>query len=242
MEELYTDQYDVRIMEKSPHLRAKSFPQLLPFIGKYWEESKLKILFLGESHYIPSNELNSNEKYINSWYDQSSEKFGPNHSNRINTRYVITRADSHNTSKAITNKEETIKPLSIYLNIKKELKSIRKDLFASQEHIFPFLAMYNYFQRPAFEEGKSIINNEKDNKVAFETLQSVVEIIKPKLIIFASRKAFAAFKTSNRNKAIIDSNIVKNIPHPGSAWWNRKASIYGDKTGKEHFVNIIQSF
>ena len=119
MEELYTEKYDDQIMKNLPHLRMTGFPQLLPFIGKNWEESKLKILFLGESHYIPVGELNPNEKYINSWYEQSSVKFCEEHSNRINTRYVISRADNHNTSKAAPNKKETIKPLSIYLNIKR---------------------------------------------------------------------------------------------------------------------------
>ena len=118
---------------------------------------------------------------------------------------------------------------------------MRKDVFADQENVFPFLAMYNYFQRPAFEEGKSIVNNEKDNKIAFETLKTVVEIIKPSRIIFASRKAFAAFKSSNQNKTTIDSITVNNIPHPGSAWWNMQSEAYGGKTGREHFINIIKS-
>ncbi len=35
----------------------KQFPQLLPFVGKYYENNNKKLLLIGESHYMPKKSI-----------------------------------------------------------------------------------------------------------------------------------------------------------------------------------------
>src|SRR5688500_8651640 len=107
METLFTTAYDEQLNESLPHL--KNYPQLIPFIGSQWYQSNEKILFIGESHYIPGYELE--DGHSKNWYKYTSDSFYKQLADYIHTRRVVYRADNRT-------KEGFDKPLSIFYEIK----------------------------------------------------------------------------------------------------------------------------
>jgi hypothetical protein len=226
--------FDNELKSEMQHLI--NYPQMLPFIGNKWKQQSKKILFLGESHYIPGDELKDleNETHLTDWYNNTSDNFYEGLADYIDTRGVVEKADN-------PDEEGFAKPLTIFYNIKRELKN-NLPLLKNESQIFPFFSFYNYFQRPHFVEGDSIQNNENDNQIAFQTLKSIIKIIKPTLIIFVSTKAKQSFRSKLNNevdKSSFDNIVVDGVPHASSQWWNRKSAAYSNKTGREKFISLI---
>lgn len=48
-------------------------PELIPFIEKLYPQAPLKVLFLGESHYLPAA---YNHKVGQEWYERSTASYG----------------------------------------------------------------------------------------------------------------------------------------------------------------------
>lgn len=239
MQILHTTKFDNDLQNQLPHLQ--NYPELLPFIGKEWDVSPHKILLIAESHYIDEGAISSNHE--NDWYNYNSDNFlWKDYLDSINTRDNVDKADN-------VKIHGYRSPYLHYYNVKKEIKSNLSD-FKETELIFPYLAYYNYFQRPALADGASIINNEKDNEIAYNTFKSLVNIIKPSKIIFTSNRSYDSFLYSinKHDEQALFSIKIHSVPHPGSAWWNRKAAKYGkaigtnkNRTGRERFIDIITS-
>ena len=50
----------------------KFHPELAPFIGKNYPQATLKVLFLGESHYLPAA---YNHRVEQEWYERSTADY-----------------------------------------------------------------------------------------------------------------------------------------------------------------------
>lgn len=232
----HTTAFDKELKNQIPHLN--NYPQMLPFIGNKWSEQSKKILLLGESHYIVGDELKDlekdNETHLTDWYNNTSDNFYEGLANYINTRRVVKIADN-------PAEEGFAKPLTIYYNLKKELKQYIP-ILKNENQIFSFFSYYNYFQRPHFIEGGSVQNKEIDNEIAYKTLKVVTNIIKPALIIFVSTKAkqsfMAKFKIDIENSCF-NNIVIDGVPHASCAWWNRISKAYGNRTGREKFISLI---
>ncbi len=243
METQYTTKFDTALQQQIPHLH--NYPEMLPFIGSKWNESSIKTLIIAESHYADTECYT--EAHFNDWYSTSSKDFkfkGNYWTDYINTRIVVNIAEN-------TKEFGFRKPLLLYYNI---IKEVRKHLpqIQDEQHVFPHFAFYNYFQRPASTQTASIINEltPKDKDVAYQTIKSLIQIISPEKIIFASRLSYHTFMHSRHNdkdNLLFEKIKIENIPHPGSAWWNKKSKNYGKdetlnryRTGKEKFIQIIK--
>lgn len=232
---LFIQDHDAYLLDRFTHLN--NYPVMLPFIGSKYGYSIKKILLLGESHYIPSDEID--DCFTDDWYNQNHIKLNDYYSGWINTRSVIERADDikvHGFQKSFT----------IFYNVKNELKNHVKHL-ENEELVFPHISFYNYFQRPALVETESIINDENDNNIAYDTFKAVKELIKPDLVIFLSVKAYNSFSwlVDNRNEYKLFEDVnIDFVPHPSSAWWNKKSKKYAIKdeplTGREKFIELIR--
>jgi len=233
MESILNKQFDEVFQSSINHFN--NYPELLPFIGKNWNKSK-RILILGESHYLPYNEikLHSTFDYFNNWYEGNSSGL-TNYENRITTRNNIFRVEQNIYEK----------PLSMYFNLKKALLELPE--FTKSPIIFDKFSYYNYFQKPALSskeknENRSINATVFDKKFAFETLLKVTEIIQPKTIIFASKKSYDAFMQAKTTHDLSTFKEIKVdfVPHAGRQWWNQKSRIYGNRTGREKFIDLIK--
>ncbi len=96
---------------------------------------------------------------------------------------------------------------------------------------------YNFFQRPSPREGDSIRGYwvQQDSKVAENVLRWFIKCYDPQLVITASR-----FAGDYARGIVEECNLpFESAPHPGSEWWNRRARIFGNLTGRELFRNFL---
>ncbi|MCS4435214.1 hypothetical protein [Aquiflexum gelatinilyticum] len=234
MESILNRQFDEKLIELIDHF--KNYPELLPFVGNNWNDSK-KILLIGESHYFPFDEVKeySSIEYFNNWYKENSNGINEEHKNWIKTRKNIFDLEQNIFGKAI----------SMYFNIKKAILTLPE--FKDSSVVFDKFSYLNYFQKPAVYKGRknenrSIIVTDFDKKFAFQTLLQVSEVLKPTTIIFVSKKSFDSFKVekSNHDSMLLKDIIIDFAPHAGRPWWNKKSRVYGNRTGREKFIDLIK--
>lgn len=208
----YNTTFDRDIISKFEHF--KKHPQLLPFIGREWNESPHKVLLVAESHYLPQ-EFN-NQYGLKEWNDLDLSKSLDD--NRAG--YTNTRDNAYSPSHAIH---------------KVIFKSFN-NVFRYQKHrdAYDKISFYNYFQRPAEQNGESIHNLKEDDQLAYEFFQEFRRIIQPSWTFFLSKKSFNAYRKSG---GTLDR--VSAVPHPNSSWWNTKSKNHSDRTGKEKFEQIL---
>lgn len=209
-------------------LKIKNFnlhKELLPFIGRNYEKSRL--LLVGESHYVKRDNL-SEEDMINmyvDWYDHPTEDIENAMAYRdwFTTRNVIKNFQCRYRSKAHT----------MFSNPAKVIMEILGDKCPTETAAFSCVSFCNYFQRPSLEEGKSInLTYLNEEKITAEIFKELINIIRPKGIIFLSKKAYDSFMRFKNKEYPI---FIDFVHHPTSPWW------YKDK-GKEKFARIMEGF
>jgi len=235
-EKYYSQEFDTLLNKIDIYNR---FP-FLPFVGSNYSKSKIKILYLGESHYLPIDVTNKTP-VDDSWYHKQLSDFKLNDEAKrwLSPRLII--------DESVIKSNKQNKSHSIFTNIGKEMSNIYK--LENYNEAMKTISFYNYFLRPAELKGKSIKNTIKDDKFAFKHLIKMNGILKPDAIIFASRKAFIAFHSSLKNGNDTINEIVNkiySIPHPGCRWWNKKSKSYafnnsGPLTGKEKFQEVLRT-
>jgi hypothetical protein len=244
MENLFTSDFDNQFKSRIPHL--ENYPEMLPFVGRKWNESS-KILLIGESHFMPFDELklsNITFDFFNDWYNGKSIDLNENYRNYIRTKRNIETVEGN---------EKRKRTLNIYYNLKSALKEI--GTFENERIIFDKFAFYNYFQKPAYakeevNENRSITPTTQDNIVAYRTFTEIVGILNVKTVIFISRKSYNSFvvqRQQGANSTEIFSNIrIDFVPHAGRPWWNKASRQYAltgeniKRTGKEKFIAIVK--
>lgn len=208
-------------------------PELTPFIGKLYPKAPLKVLFLGESHYLPAA---YNHKVGQEWYERSTASYGFSAEALawLNTAAIIRHDVIESSYK---------KPAhNIYRNIGK----VYGEVFAKGDYpqALEYIAFGNYFLRPAEVCGESIIINSWDEEVrSFQQLAALEKQLQPALIVFVSKKAYESFvRVAQAQGAAVLLSKAKSVPHPNSAWWNRAIAQYEGRTGKEELKNILHNF
>ena len=153
-------------------------PQMMPFVGKNYKNG---LLIIGESHYLDER---TPKGIIKKWYDNSLEELQKDLDNykTVNTikdelKEVL--SSWTDTSGLIDETDYSSNGHTIFGNIDKAIQEITK---IKQFECWSKIAFMNFFQRPAYKEGDSIIPIEKDVEIANETLDFVVNVIKPKYI------------------------------------------------------------
>jgi hypothetical protein len=221
-------------LEKIEHY--KNYPQMIPFIGKYWGKYK-KLLIIAESHYLAeSTKAVMDDKYyfknISSYISSDVDIL----KKWTSTNYIINNGIENN--KFDNNSHKT------YSLIKYSLENITKTLpIPPNDHIFHYIAFMNFFQRPAIKEEKSIYVKGIDVIIANEILKYIVNIIDPEYIFFVSDKAWKYFD----ERIICNSGIIYgHSNHPISWNFNKKYNGYtkpdtlDEITGKESFEYFVK--
>lgn len=212
----------------------QQFPIMKPFVGDNYITTNPKVIFIGESHYLPSkwNGLIKTEWYSKSLSDYT---FDNEDLQWLSTSKIIIEN--------VINSENKNNSHSIYRN----LGNVFGEVFGlgNYKTALQHISFYNYFIRPAETTGKSIVNDWfTDNQISFETLLDLDKILQPDKIIFASHKAKKAFdsiftsKDYHKSKEI-DISKIDFIPHPGMHWWNKISKKYGYVTGKDKLIKIL---
>ena len=208
-------------------------PELAPFIGKLYPKAPLKVLFLGESHYLPAV---YNHKVGQEWYERSTASYGFSAEALawLNTAAIIRHDVIESSYKNPAH------------NIYRNLGKVYGEVFAKGDYpqALEYIAFGNYFLRPAEVCGESIIINSWDEEVrSFQQLAALEKQLQPALIVFVSKKAYESFvRVAQAQGATALLSKVKSVPHPNSAWWNRAIAQYEGRTGKEELKNILHNF
>lgn len=229
--EQHTTYFDPNIKSKLKHL--VNYPQLLPFICKNWNTQFEKILFLGESHYLPGNSIAINDS--TNWYTNTDANLSEKDKNNINTRIVINSADYY-----CLDKTQYCKAHLIFYNLKSAIFESQR-ISNTHQAIFDRFAFYNYFQRPAEVTGNSIKNLLADDQLAYQTIREITYATKPTVILFVSKKAYNSFiRINNIEKdSIFEKANIQSVPHPSSPWWNRSIKNNNNLTGRQKFLEIF---
>jgi len=183
------------------------YPEAIPFIGIDYGKLSPKILIIAESHYVQSS---FNYKLLEDDFYDNRKKYEDLKLNfgNINPRAVITKT--------------------------KDLHRI----YSTLDKILPYglngAAFINFFQKPA-KTKESLTPTEKDIKIANDIFRDIINIIKPDLIIFTSKKAL-----KNLKRIDTDKDLIYCTSHPNSPWWNRKNKM--GKSGKDIFLSILSKF
>ncbi len=212
-------------------------PTFMPFIGADYDV--FKILHIGESHYI--NQSPDNEKYdiqyFKKWWSEPCDEILDDSYGWADTRQVMKNyMDGKYGAYSIFN--NFLKSFSkIVLN--KQIESITLE----DKGLYRYLAFMNFFQMPSIYEGKKywdslyISAKKLGNKamardmweIAVEksvnTIDAVVDIIKPKAIVFTSISAGNAYKDAG-GKYKDDTRMIFTS-HPGYpfTWWKKLKSL-----------------
>lgn len=223
-------QFDQELL-KIPHYQHH--PEMLPFVGKNYCNKRKRVLLVGESHYLThTKERNVSADYIAlNWYEKPLFFHDTNN--------VFCKDFMNYTTRGILSAfVESGKDGSGWIIFSNPIRAYYNEEHVNHLHIHDF-AFINFYQRPAFEFGKSInttigernLNLEKqDHNVACETLNAVIDIISPDIIVFLSRKAY--------NNFICEKAVdIYRVPHPTCCWWNRESK--NNKKGREAFKEIL---
>lgn len=179
------------------------YKNLVPFIGEKY--SNHKILIVGESHFLRQK-----------FQTQLSDYFYEGNLENLDLGLI------QNISELSTRKECTKeKRHVIHRNLNKALTEL--DLNYSN------ICYYNFFLKPAIY-GKTINQSQKDIDMARFVMKELMEILRPNVIIFVSRKAYQFAQKNGKSHS---------VPHPTTSWWNRKSKVHGNSTGKEKFKGLL---
>lgn len=222
----YSNEFD-EVLDSVEHYQK--YPEMKPWIGCEYAGSSIKILVIGESHYLDVGSTYHHDPQ--EWYGgvTVSDK---KDSGWIKTRNIISNGIESNWKS---------KSKTIYRNIEKALIESNANC-SERTTAFSNIAFLNYFQRPAEQTGKSIKVSKLDSDVSKSVVRQVVKAISPEVIIFTSSLAWRHAKRSNLIKEFDEQSIkYTRAPHPGMPWWNRVSKAYGNRTGKQHFVHFVNA-
>ena len=206
-------------------------PELTPFVGKYYAKAPLKVLFQGESHYLPAD---YDHKVGQEWYERSTMSYGfPKEALVwLNTAAIIRHDVIESSYKNPSH--------AIYRHIGGVYGAVFDKGDYSQA--LEYIAFSNYFLRPVEVSGESIIvAGEAEELRSFEQLCALENQYRQDLIVFVSKKAYESFlRPAHKQQASSLLSKVRSIPHPNTSWWNRPISQYEGRTGKEQLEKILR--
>lgn len=200
-------------------------PELLPYVGQNYD--KTGVLLVGESHYV--KEAAPEQFKRTNWYHSALSLDGDYPFNSgagaqdwFDTREVLVRYMHNDRGKGHTifSRPETV------------LQELGLGT-GSKYQDFDHFAFMNFFQRPSLKAGTSIAYTDEDKQAANEVFDQVVAILRPKAVVFLSKKAYRALYAEPRSNVLITA-----VSHPTSYWWDRKRRDGG--CARQDFKNILQ--
>ncbi len=203
-------------------------PELLPYVGAHYRD--FGIILIGESHYVNIKDIFEN------WYNESAGETWINASARLTpeefTGWFNTREIVNNYLCGITTQAHHIFQYPAEI-----IRNSFPEYCPSDRSAFCMTAFFNYFQRPTASAGatfdaldKSIID---EALYAGKIADEIFDILKPRKIIFLSKKAYDAY-CSYRGAADNRKEMIDYVNHPCSAGWN-------GENGRTRFVSLIES-
>lgn len=245
----YKSQYDDQLNNIDIY---KLHPTFMPHIGTEYDE--YRVLHIGESHYI--NQTPDTEKYdikyFEKWWSESCDEVAEDSPEWFDTRCVVAEKymrDVHSAAYTIfTNFVKSFSKVVLHEEINK--------ITSEDKKLYRYIAFMNFFQMPSLYSkekfwkslevsakksgDKTLASKMWDDAVenAVTTVDTVVEIINPKAIVFTSISAGKAYREYGGRYAKDSRTIFTS--HPATSYWYRGLSSLGGKTGKEVLENELE--
>lgn len=225
-------------------------PVFLPFIGEEYAEYRL--LHIGESHYIDQN-INTEKysiEYFKRWWREPCIEVLNDSPNWCDTRQVLINYMSGERG-AYSIFNNFVKSFSKIV-LKRPINSISLE----SKKLYKYISFMNFFQMPSLYEGVNFWNSLEmssnkngvpslageiwDEAVAnsINTVDRVIDIIEPQMIVFTSISAGKAYK-SWKGKYSNDSRSIYTS-HPGYPYtWCKKLRSLNGKRGIDVFEEAL---
>ncbi|SEK66306.1 hypothetical protein [Ectothiorhodospira marina] len=208
----YTEDFDGQLDKIEIYQR---YPLLKPFVGSDYGHNGPRILLIAESHYLPPESTVHRDPA--SWYEGHEDALTTEEQKWMRTRRILNKPL----------KGWKAKGHAIYRNIE---SALLKAGLPANDSVFRQVAFMNAFQRPA-KTGDTIKQKKQDVEVAAQTINQVIEALKPDHIVFVSTKA-------KRTVGKHLSQSSSGFHHPACPWWNRKQD---GMSSKQRFIDHISS-
>lgn len=216
-------------------------PEYKPFIGEKYDE--FRILQVGESHYIGQRAKDPEDdfpiQYFDKWWTDSCDELRQHQDRRpseglwggwYDTRDVINRFLNARSNGGYSIFANMLRSFDrVYLN--KETVHMNEEV---KKH-YQYFAFMNFFQMPSLYEGKkywdSLLKSaqkqgneqlayqlwEKATEISANTLDAVIDVLKPEVVVITSVSAYDAYHSIHGD----DPKVIR-ATHPCCSWWNRK--------------------
>lgn len=200
---------------------------MLPWVGSHYGRTYRKVLLIGESHYLPDG--STIQRNVGGWYGGSQERLSKDEMEYICTRDVLR---AHHKEGGIWGEPAQVMFEHGILPPK------------NSDNVYDNFGWYNYFQRPAENEGTGIEVYERDTVEANLVLRANIEILNPEIVIFISSKAW---NNARKDDEAFPGIRLDFVPHPSHQWWNMKTLKYSidnkhELTGREKFGKLTEMF
>ncbi|AYN67492.1 hypothetical protein D1013_09015 [Euzebyella marina] len=214
-----TEFFDTKL-DKIEHYQK--FPSMRPFIGEnYGKYNSRKIMLVAESHYLPPKSTISQNP--ENWYNSKQTDLSKEEIAWINTRGILSgdwKPNGHMIFRELNTR------MSDFMDVKE---------FRAMTNV----AFMNGFQRPAPETGDSIKKFCKpiDYKIGAQTINAVINIIEPDLVIFVSKLSWDELRWKiPKSELRVKYDFVCH-PGTGGRYWHNKNYEHGMKK----FKSLIES-
>lgn len=204
------------------------YPEMMTAVGTYYTTAPLRILVLGESHYLDQYEPANTAQ---DWY-RRRDLGDPRSEKDITTRSIF--------SNAILGRARR-KSKAIFVSLASALSAceIAPPEAASS---LQAVAYMNFFQRPAECRGESIMVDPRDVDEAVRVLEAVTAALKPHLVVFATRLGWRHARSTDLMARFTASGVAMlNVPHPATSWWNRPSRPMRGMTGRQRFIEAVEA-
>jgi len=178
-------------LELSKVKHYTNFPAMMPFVGShYGDTNRMKIMLVGEINYLPPNcTLSENPKQ---WYKSTQSNLKENEIAWLHCRNLL---ESRSKSPG----------LMFYRNLEIKMSEL---LGSSQIKALSTIIYMNGFQRPSPQSATSIkkICRSIDIDIGVKTIDQVIEITKPDVVLIISKLAWEKL-----GRRLAEKNLNKGV-------------------------------
>ena len=236
--------YDLQLINQNLSTLFSNNPLYTPYVGNNYRG----ILLIGESHYIDYDEIPkdnplhgivNNEYVVKIWGTEQQRQIDSikDFSNYYNTKHVINEFFKGKETDSFYSARSYI----FFRHIDKVFEN--KNINISWDQI----AFMNFYQIPALCARKSVhrctsipgYSNLLDKSIA--VVNSVLDILKPKIIIITAKHEYYLLKSLlSECSNTLDAPVLIRCTHPSCYWWNRKSGSE-QKSGETRFYEALKS-